>query len=68
LDLQIDRMKTNRQRLHPADALAFANHLPAPALRTKVEFIQRLYRDKYATVLDLRLGGMVTLGYTENLV
>jgi hypothetical protein len=68
LDLQINRMKTNRQSLHPTDALALANHLAAAALRTKEQSGQRLDRHKYATVFDLRLGGMVTLGYTKNLV
>jgi hypothetical protein len=68
LDLQVNRMKTNRQGLNPADALAFANHLTAPALWTKEKSIQRLDGHKDATVFDLRLGRMVTLGYTENLV
>ena len=61
-------MKTNRQSLHLADALALTNHVAAVALRTKEESVQRLDRHKYATVFDLRPGGTVTLGYTKNLV
>ena len=68
MDLQINRMKTNRHSLHPADALALTNHIAAAALRTKEESVQRLDRYKYATVFDLRPGRTVTLGYTKNLV
>ena len=68
LDLQINRMKTNGQSLHPADTMALANHIAAAALRTKEESLQRLDHHKYATVLDLRPGGTVTLGYAKNLV
>jgi hypothetical protein len=61
-------MKTNRQRLHTADALALTNHIAAAALGTKKESLQRLDRHKYASVFDLRPGRTVTLGYTKNLV
>jgi hypothetical protein len=61
-------MKTNRQRLHLADALALANYLAAAALGTKEGSLQRLDRYKYAAVFDLRPGRTVTLGYTKNLV
>jgi hypothetical protein len=61
-------MKTNGQSLHPADALALANHIAAAALRTKEESLQSLDHHKYATMFDLRPGGTVTLGYAKNLV
>jgi hypothetical protein len=61
-------MEANRQGLHTTDSFAFANHIPTPAAGTNIEFVQRLDRHYHAAVFNLRPGGTVTLGHTENLV
>jgi hypothetical protein len=68
LPFQKDGMKTNGQGLHAADSFAFANHIPAAAIGANIEFVQRLDGHENAALFDLRLGGNVTLGYTENLM
>jgi hypothetical protein len=61
-------MKTNRQGLHATVSFALANYIPAAAAWTNEDLVQRLHRDKYAPLFNLRPGGTVTLGYSENLV
>jgi hypothetical protein len=61
-------MKTNGQGLHTADSFAFADHVPTAAIGANIEFVQRLDGHKHAALSDLRLGGTITLGYTENLM
>jgi hypothetical protein len=68
LHFQKDGMETNRQGLHTPDSFAFANHIPAAAIGANIELVQGLDGHEYAALFDLRSGGTVTLGYTENLM
>ena len=68
-NLQIDSVKANRQSLHPPGPLAFANHIPTPALWAHVEPVQGLHPNKdIAASPNLSSGRTVTLGNTKHLM
>ena len=61
-------MEANRQGLHLAEALAPADHVPAPTTGTNEELVRGLHRDKDAAILDFGSGRTITLGNTKNLM